>query len=98
MVHKGQAQFERVQIFIDKAIDIGTQVIACQKVVHPMLLLKLRRQGILVLQRLGRLKTEALEKLSGNLRKVFSFAGKWFLDKWIMMIRLVKINFISTLF
>lgn len=55
-------------MFIDTAVSKGIQVIACQKVIHPMLLLNLRRQGILVLQRLGRQKAEALENLSGKVK------------------------------
>ncbi|KAK3916712.1 McKusick-Kaufman/Bardet-Biedl syndromes putative chaperonin [Frankliniella fusca] len=62
---KGKLQFEISQLFIEKAISLGIKVIACQKVIHPELLLKLRRKGILAVQRLGKRLTDALEKISG---------------------------------
>ncbi|XP_026274010.1 molecular chaperone MKKS [Frankliniella occidentalis] len=65
LANKGKVQFELAQMFIEKAISMGIDVIACQKVVHPKLLLQLRRKGILVVQRLGKRMAEALEKTSG---------------------------------
>lgn len=63
---KGKAHLEAAEIFIDEAIAAGIRIIACQRVVHPSLLMKLKRKGILVLQRLGKQMAESIEKLSGN--------------------------------
>lgn len=61
----GKLQLEAAQRFVHRAASCGIPVIACQKIVHPSLLSELRRKGILVLQRLGKRMTEAVEKLSG---------------------------------
>ncbi|KAJ1529890.1 hypothetical protein ONE63_006621 [Megalurothrips usitatus] len=64
-LQQGKAQFEAAEIFIEKAISCGINIVACQKVVHPTLILKMKRKGILVLQRLGKRMAEAVEILSG---------------------------------
>nr|CAD7194610.1 unnamed protein product [Timema douglasi] len=43
----------------------GVKIIACQKVVHPMLRMHLRRKGVLLLDRLGTAPAQAVQKLSG---------------------------------
>lgn len=63
---KGKAHLKAAEMFIDKAVAFGIRIIACQKVIHPSLLLKLKRKGILVLQRLGKQMTDSIEKLSGK--------------------------------
>ena len=62
---KGARQLEAAQVLIEKAVRCGIRIIACQKVVHPAFLLRLRREGVLVLQRLGRRVSAAIEILTG---------------------------------
>ncbi|XP_034249898.1 McKusick-Kaufman/Bardet-Biedl syndromes putative chaperonin-like [Thrips palmi] len=68
LVDRGKAHLEAAEMFIDKAVSSGIRIIACQKVVHPSLLLKLKRKGVLVLQRLGKQMTNSLEMISGATR------------------------------
>ncbi|XP_069672681.1 molecular chaperone MKKS-like [Periplaneta americana] len=44
---------------------LNVDIVACQKVVHPSLCLYLQRRGILLLDRMGTVLTQAVEKLTG---------------------------------
>nr|CAD7395656.1 unnamed protein product [Timema cristinae] len=56
---------KQAMLVIEQAINSGVKIIACQKVVHPMLRMHLRRKGVLLLDRLGTAPAQAVQKLSG---------------------------------
>ena len=56
----------QLEQFTVAAVDAGVGMVICQKVVHPKLKKFLKQQGVLVLDRLGRVLFEAVHKLSGK--------------------------------
>lgn len=64
-VNVDKVSLQRLQCFAEALVSSGTKAVFCQKVVHPDIKIYLKRQGILVIDRLGGAMCKTIQRLTG---------------------------------